>query len=284
MTLLPGHTTNPALYPYEGPRPAEEQPPVEGVYGVVLGRYVPFEDRERLTDPHEPLKGIERFIASRIKMRLAVRAAAERPAIAMDLGGGIGVTWLKLAAQFRKAVDKGRLILAVTNVEYGPEDYLNGKVGEAMARRSPKLRTLYDAQKGRVQYIRSTFMPGDMPRVYDRQGTEIPLTGAVDVAHEFSSVSAWTRYPRAVIPRIGSLVSSAGVYVVDRQSTQTVVARPGAFEEGRLRVQEIAAAHEQLVAEYGLRRVDAAEEGPMTGVTMNHVMFLGPEAEPVRFG
>lgn len=231
----------------------------------------------------------ESWLAARIGAQLAQKGEDGDPVVALDLGGGIGGTWLKLGEYFKDAVDRGRLVLTVSNLARQPLDHLLWlrdqqwlRENEAQLWRCNYAGQLYRNFRDRVQYI-DLNMAANGQEYRQPDGTWADLQGKADIVHERLSVTRTSRIPELHIARAAGFVSDSGVYMVRRQDTEllTGTMKP---REAHARLAGISAVHAALPEMYELTRVDAVEEGGHAGEIMNYIMFRGSNALPVSAG
>jgi hypothetical protein len=237
-----------------------------GNYNQVLGDY-----GEATFATGVPL---EMFLVQRIA-RLLDQSGG--PAVmAVDIGGGAGTTWLKLAGTFPGAIARRQLGLFVTNQTGSPEDYHQRY--EASYGESAELLTsqeLYEQFGSGVQYLNTDFSgQSPMPNLF---------RGLMSVVHERRSVTAWSKIPELHIARIGRLVADQGVYLVDGADSEDMYSAHTPWEYLE-RWDGIRAAHQALPALYNLVPVQALEAGPYAGVPLDYTVFKGPAAMPVSVG
>ncbi len=151
-------------------------------------------------------------------------ASSGEPVIVLDIGGGVGISWARLAQQYEDDITQGRVVFAVSNLAGTPDSFLepNQMSQEPRLRRRhmgsdpvassapippvapprfPKQSELNAAllsevqERGLVQYIRSTF--SDLPdsEVTLANGQSVALRGHVALAHESRSLTMGSKVP-----------------------------------------------------------------------------------------
>ncbi|HJQ08552.1 MAG TPA: hypothetical protein VJ836_03685 [Candidatus Saccharimonadales bacterium] len=226
----------------------------------------------------EVLDGIEAFIARHIAGLLG--EATERPVIAQDIGGGVGVSWLKLSAYFAEPIAAGRLALVVSNLTEGPERYLQRNYPRWYLTQNAwqRIYDLYETYGDRVHYIEDDFMPTANPAVALPNGRELALRCHTDLAHEHLSLTNWSKIPEIHILEVGRRLSRRGIYLTDRTTTRYGFDKD---TEDEARLRGIIAARQALEKVYGLQKVTAVEAGSFAGEMLARLIFKGSEAPPI---
>lgn len=175
----------------------------------------------------------ERLVSDKIDAALK-EADGTRPVVAMDFGGGYGLSWLRIAAlaRHRKAIQDGRLAMVVTNLGYTPGDKTDDDGYFGIARAMNIDNVLFEQGARVLQYS-----PRAMDWVQDNQhlvnyadvsalelaDTTIPLrdgsgtvelTDGVDVIHEHYALRH-THVPDIVLAAFDRLLSPAGTLYSD---------------------------------------------------------------------
>jgi hypothetical protein len=264
------------------------------VYTEFLGDYdtVPFvgtdDDAVTVTD----------YMAEYLHQRL--EAPRNRPVLAIDVGGGAGVEFLRYGAFFMDAIKAGELALLVSSVGSGPLEYMETALRYRDSRGlslKPVAEAMYLYQRfgHTVTYIQANFQHGLGMGM--QQGDKVSsLECSFDIVHEHKAVTGWNRAPEPSIIRLGELVAPEGVYMVlnadlhggygymnSYGTTRDSYGTPD-FGERMARARGIKAAHIVLNEQMGLRQVDVAEEGPFAGSPLTYRVFAGKDALPIAPG
>jgi hypothetical protein len=237
----------------------------------------------------QELTGTEAFLASRIEAHLRLPTPL-RPVVALDVGGGVGFSWLRLANRFQSRIMNQELVLGVSNIKYHPDDYLYENVGRLPAVWREPIQELYEQVGALVQYITTDLSAINQLRLRlpPNPRREDPA-GKVDVVHERLGPTAWSKIPELHVRRLGRLVSPRGIYMVDRHSTAQVCGSVRVGKRGKrvdksemaARLRGINDAHEELLQEQGLTRIDTLEVGERPGSRLQYVVFKGRDADPI---
>ncbi|HSX07703.1 MAG TPA: hypothetical protein VLG11_02320 [Candidatus Saccharimonadales bacterium] len=128
---------------------------------------------------HEPLLE-ERALAETID-RLLLKRRGGGPVVALDFGGGYGLSWLRVAAQpaYRAAIEEGRLAMAVTNLGSISDQSIDADGYSGIAGQINR-----DSQARQADGNSPTFTPADLQWVQDNQARVQYLdTSALELAH-----------------------------------------------------------------------------------------------------
>lgn len=178
----------------------------------------------------------ERALTQDIDRLLLSRRISGEPVVALDFGGGLGLSWLRLAAQpkYRQAIKEGRLAMAVTNLGSIPnesihDDYsgiaghMNAINKRECANDDPPLYLPEDlewAQENQdyVHYLDANTLDVGLQAVQLPDGTELSLMGNVGVIHEDQALMhahtpdlAMANF-RELLTKDGVLASNAATY------------------------------------------------------------------------
>lgn len=183
-------------------------------YGFIEGSYAPYNriDQCQIETPYGYLQGTEVFMADSITASL--RQADGDPIVALDIGGGMGTTMLRLAGHFRQEIADSQLAVVVTNLASSPTAYLDGLVKASYYR-------LYNELSKDVHFVSTTF--SDLPEqdVVLPNGQPLALKGNVALAHERLSLTSWSKVPeRDVVQSIGGILKSDCKYMVHGDDTR----------------------------------------------------------------
>lgn len=200
-----------------------------------------------LGDDLGDLTGTEVFIAHQLE-GLLNSPPSSNPILAVDVGGGLGTTTLRLGVYFKEPIAHGRLALAVTNLASSPDAYIKHN--------TPDLTPLREAAGDTVHFISTPFS-----RLAEQSitvnGKTLPIEGNVHLVHERLSLTSWSYIPELHIRQIGHLLSRVnGLYMVphdDARYPRTMVGKPSYLESRR---QGIRLGHAALREEFGLTRHD----------------------------
>lgn len=213
------------------------------------------------------LSGLEVFLHD-LAENLLNSKPKDQPVVLLDMGGGAGLSWSRLAQVFEREVMESRLAFVVTNLvlsedevlqTYGSEDSFLARNPQAVNFISGRFTSLKD---------RSITLPNNR---------EIGLVSNVDVVHDRKAPTAWSKVPERDISEVGHLLSAWGMYLVSNQDIQTLQA-VSSPEEERNRSEGIRLAHTHLESAFALRRVVSAEAGPAKGKPLTYTVFKSPNS------
>jgi hypothetical protein len=200
-----------------------------GNWSVGIGLYDPSTDNDGRLLPlsSQNLSKKEARIADSIAENLQAQTDG-RPVVALDFGGGLGLSWMRIAAQpqYRDAIEKGKLIMAVTNLGSTPDQTPDAE-GYSGISRSMNTTT----KLGHATGQRATFTPGDMQWSHENQGrlqyldanalelpnmavtlpdgTPVPLNGNVGVINEEFALRH-THVPDLALASFNKLLNTNG--------------------------------------------------------------------------
>lgn len=239
------------------------------------------------TDPisgeTKSLKGLEIYLRQMIKNLMTLKNNSE-PVLILDVGGGVGLSWFRIAASFAKEVNEGKIAFIVSNFSFLPEQYLSRK-GIVSIQEDKYL----EKSRPLVHFLNGRFIDLHNQEIALPDGRILKLAKNVDLVHERSSLTAWSKVPERDIVSVQSLLSPIGLYMVRRVDTLEPLAPvEGANNEPlkevleddeenielekQQRLQGIIVAH-GLLQKYGLKRIDRVEGGKLVGERLNYVVL-----------
>lgn len=208
------------------------------------------------------LSGLEVFLHDLTGKLLDSKPKGE-PVILIDIGGGAGLSWSRLAQVFEREVRESRLAFVVTNLLLERADVLR-KYGSEAGPLSESLNL--------VSYISGEFGSLRGKSIVLPNDRKITLEKNVDLAHDRKAPTAWSKVPERDVSGIGHLISRWGMYLVSNTDLKTLqaVASP---EEERDRIEGIRLAHRHLESAFALQRVVTAEAGQAKGKQLTYTIF-----------
>ena len=188
-------------------------------------------DEEACIGTNEPTQK-ECTITNRID-ELLKEPEAGKPVLAVDFGGGQGLSWIRIAAlpKYRQAIKEGRLVLIVTNLGFKPEDSADPDGYTGIARSMNVDNALYaagasvcpvseedmswaeDSQKY-VHYIDKNALELPDTTITLPDGSRLPLMGNVDIIHEQLAL-AHTHVPDLAIASLKKIMGRRGSFYSD---------------------------------------------------------------------
>lgn len=244
-------------------------------WNVPLGAY----NSDRVIGLHNPrkfvrvngeshyLSGVEVFLHDTASQLLKVKTD---PVTFLDIGGGAGATWSRLALCFGDEINDGKIAFVVSNLVFSPEDHLR-KNG------FPEGGNFLTRSKGLVHYVKGEFSQLKDKTIPLPNGTELPLEGSVDLGMERRSVTVWSKIPEVAILDIPPLLSPYGVYMVHKSDLLELNELTSAQEE-RERTEAIGIAHKLLQERFGLTKVTRAESGKLKDRELDYLVFKSQQA------
>ncbi|HEU4914389.1 MAG TPA: hypothetical protein VFT16_03225 [Candidatus Saccharimonadales bacterium] len=195
-----------------------EQGPDRG-YGFVEGDY---SEDELFKNPESPtvrqvgdvvLRGVEAHLAGYLEALLNQQDG--EPIVGLDVGAGLGLTWLRLAKAFKPRVEAGDLVLATTNA-HGRDQFLMRTTSDIF----DEYHTLSSEIGCYVATINTPFRNISSQSVPIGSGKRLPLLGNTSLVHEQRSLTQWGMLPEVEIVGVGSLLSQDGIGLFRASSGQ----------------------------------------------------------------
>jgi|GEM_PF-2112049 len=190
-----------------------------------------------------PLGASELAMDIQIQELLARRKSDDKPVVAVDFGGGLGVSMIRIASRHRKAIEDGDLFLAVTNLGYLPQSESHRNSYSLIASRLSMKRNLGDStsSQSQLQFIQDnqslvTYIDATAPELATNfiisKGKQIPLRGAVDIIHESYSLMH-SHIPDIALAVFGELLSTEGsLYLGTRRRDDMMRSRLSSIQVG----------------------------------------------------
>lgn len=166
------------------------------------------------------LEGIEVTLSIAIQQALQQPKDDRKPILAIDVGGGFGTTWIKLAKRFKPYVHSGKLAMVVTNLEGGfetLEKFSLAKIetfpGGAIAERYFSLYTnSLDAYAKELVYFVQSDAYGLFTGGVNSKRGYVPFWNNASVVFESFSISHHTFTPEVDVPYIVGAINNKGMY------------------------------------------------------------------------
>lgn len=208
------------------------------------------------------------------------------PAIALDLGGGAGISWHRLALAFREEVRESKLAFVVSNLVDTPKEQLQNhnwrkKVyGSGPNFDTDMLTADLHAAKGLVHPITGPFFSLRMSSIELPNGNTIRLDGNVDFMNEKLSLSAHSLTPDLDIPATSQLLSPFGIYVAHTSGVTDQDTHVADFFLPQRR-HGIQLAHDTLQSHCSLRKISTIEGGSQKGNPFAHHNIFKAQKAPL---
>ena len=223
-----------------------------------------FDYTKSVPEDTQNLLGLEETYEHIIKQLLDSKQ--KKPVIALDYGGGLGITWCRLALRFERQIRAGELLLVVTNMEEGFNHLAlirNRGIADQALSSSDTTTLEHVLRKNLVQYYSAELIGQDKVNIKSLRQlkvhlgqNEVPLIGNTSFIHSRLAVHH-TLIPEFHFPRIIELLSTTGVFV---ESTP-----PGsAVADGILRAkQETWQYILNPIHKFNVEQVASVEDGPL---------------------
>ncbi|MBI3341812.1 hypothetical protein HY024_01685 [Candidatus Curtissbacteria bacterium] len=216
------------------------------------------------------LMGLELLYAKRVAALIG--KSQGEPLIALDLGGGVGRSWIRLAKAFETDVAQGRVAFVVSNLQ---------QICSGADAPSSEIEEFIRENSHLVNYASGDcleLMGGAVDLADDRS---VPFAGHVGLVHERLSATYRSLIPEVDIECIAGMLSDQGAYF-SRNHTQAVAQAFGFISE---REKGLAMGRKAIVGKYGLVPVPKVEDGYMAGLPIaDYTIFRKPASLPVAVG
>lgn len=223
----------------------------------------------------DQLVNMEAYLQDTINDLLTKQKGAT-PIVIMDIGGGGGLTWLRLAKSFQENIETGTLAFVVTNLYYPTgretDNPFESRLSEAEKQFYEQTRNLVHFVKGTINEVRNNQV--NLPN-----GTLVSLSENVALLHERASLTAHSNIPEHDIVQAASMLSEHGMYFIHKVLT------PWGIDEISLedpRDYGIALAREHITNKFGLIEVDRVEEGRNKNSRLAYSVFRKPNSPAIR--
>lgn len=225
------------------------------------------------TQVHE-LTGLEQYFSSIIAHQFQDKYP-DKPVIFLDLGGMAGLSWCRLANQYKDLVAKGHLAFVVTNLAFRPEQDL-----KRLTTLTKEQLMFIKTNQHLIHYIQTDARSISKQTVL-LNGQTIPLQGNVDLIHESLSVSDHSLVPEwdtgATVSELASpqciYLSTSGNPIVDFTHSQAVY-------DQRVEGKKLALLN---IASSGFLEVSQVEQGARRGSTLAYTVLRKPESGPITY-
>lgn len=194
-----------------------------GTWTFAEGSYGADNYQENTSVTEQPFSTHELQIAQDINRHLQ---ASDKPIVALDFGGGLGFSWMRIAARppFNAAIAQKKLIMAVTNLGSTPDQTPDaaGYTGIARVLNSGIREISYsnadldwfENNQKRVQFIMANALELHNTTVSLSDGDPIPLLGNTDIIHERASLMH-THTPDLALACFDKLLGDRGMFYSD---------------------------------------------------------------------
>jgi hypothetical protein len=253
----------------------------EGPYKaqLILGNYA-----DEALCPGAGRRGmLEPFIIRRLERALKKRPP--EPVAALDSGGGIGLSWLRLARRFQQEVRDERLLLVVSSLHANPETFLDTaqySLDEMVGGVLPDPAEVHEAKRLFEKYGERVLYTATHPAAKGVAMMSRLAISSMDIVHERRGGVGWSRVPESHILRTASSVALNGIFMIHttdigqahglmHDDQERDVRRNGVVEAGRT----------LITPQYGLTMTNNVQTGKAVGRPLDYAVFSGPRAEPI---
>lgn len=229
------------------------------------------------------LKGYEVFLYN---SALNLLKTKKTPVVMLDLGGGAGVSFNRLALALQDEIRNSQLALVISNLAATPEQQVQRF--ETLRTDTPILTQVHDTAEARrlvddtadlVHFVNGNALSLRMKQIALPNGSSIKLEDNIDFISEIRSLTKHTKTPELDLITIGFLLSRYGIYLVHNNDVALINDKAPFLEERR---QGIQIGHRLLENSFGLQRVSTIETGPFEGQPLtNHHIFKSPQTPPI---
>ncbi len=172
---------------------------------------------------------------------------AKRLVILLDIGGGKGKSWGRIAEGFKTEIQESRIAFVVSSIDLPkkPEQWIHHVVGF--------FSELPD---------KTIILPS---------GVVVPLLKNVNVMHESCSLTSWSLIPETDIMNIGILASSNSTYLVPK--IDTIRFNGDLVEEDRHIREGVEIAHRKLQDKFGFTKTENQNINTIQFPEMPYLIF-----------
>lgn len=232
-------------------------------------------------DQEITLKGYEVFLYD--TALALIEQKQEGPVVMLDLGGGAGGSWNRLAIALRDQIESSKLVLAVSNFTSDPEEQIRkfkDEAGGPSHNRTTECLADLEAARGLVHFLKGSFFDMRMKRINLPNGNEVKLEGNTDFIHERLSLTSHSITPELDIPIIGFLLSRSGIYSIPNESLAPQRGRQSSKVMNQRR-HGIMTGQRTLEDRFQLQRIVRVETGPYEGRNLKYRFFRARSAPPI---
>ncbi len=221
----------------------------------------------------EQLCGVERSLAHMVAELL--KNSKKRPIVVLDFGGGIGLSWCRLAKKFEQFVKAGEVVFCVSNMEQSFDPKLAAERRlDGYHQKNDRLLVTTVVDQGLVQYIEGELLGSDTKDAKSLRQTKISageatvsLLGSVDVLFARMSI-IHTLIPEFHVPRVLELLSDQGIFIESSFSTDDPAVHESTKQAKLMdstRVALMRDTYAYSMQEFDLERIPTVEIGSKAG-------------------
>lgn len=226
----------------------------------------------------EELRGVEVTLKKVIDSLL--KDKKDKPTVVFDYGGGVGISWCRLALNYLREIETEKLIMVVSNIEsfYDPKYAASAHFGPEDLR----AKAFYQAQKLKlVRWIVAEPISADHKCISSlrqfilKEG--LPLISNVDLL--FSRMSlVHSHIPDLHVHRLIELLSDRGIFIEASSYRQL----PTLGDDEKIetsggtpqRIKEVfAQSYKEAISFYNLEKINKVESGPNKGKPILHTIL-----------
>lgn len=233
-------------------------------------------------DPPERPGNFENFINERLKQLLEIK---KEPIIFVDFGGVKGITTLRLAHNFKKEVESGRIVFIVTNLSADKQTIQKMFESESYYSKTPWLQEGFQL----THYIQADAEELANSNIKINENTNISLKGNIDFIHEANAISAHGLANDKDFTILGQNLSDFGILATNIRGVNGLIGLSSEIE-GRIHKNpnddisispydaKQLRAYKKLTEELGLINVDAIPLDNNRATRLSYSLFVRPGA------
>lgn len=224
----------------------------------------------RTEETKESLLGIEKSLEQMI-LQLLEKKDGGGPIVVLDFGGGLGLSFCRIAKILEKEINEGKIKLIISNIEQNFDIHLAAKsrLANAGSDMSP---ITYALENNLVAYVEAELTGNDTEDVKSfrqlkikTESGAIPIIGNVDLIHSRMSL-VHSNIPEFHIPRIFELLSQNGIFIDSSFSSREP--SPIGSDSSLMNYETKPAfdiAYKKALTDFHLNRILQVETGPNKG-------------------
>ncbi|GEM_PF-6507934 len=231
----------------------------------------------RENEHSQELIGVEKSIGHMVRELL--QKSKKRPILVMDFGGGVGLSWSRLAVKFEEEVRANEVYFVVTNIE---KNFLVGAAIENCynkdSQKDGREVVKYAHEQGLVMHIEAELSGADKDDInslrqyrVEIDHKSVPFIGNVDIIHTRMSL-VHSVIPEIHYPRLFELFSKNGVFLDTSFSAKTPATPSTSVDDGDLIDSKIKQAkynaYQYVIKNYDMQPVEFVESGEKAGEKM----------------
>ncbi|MCB9813233.1 MAG: hypothetical protein H6772_02385 [Pseudomonadales bacterium] len=224
----------------------------------------------RTEETKESLLGIEKSLEQMI-LQLLEKKDGGGPIVVLDFGGGLGLSFCRIARILENEINEGKVKLIISNIEQNFDIHLaaESRLANVGLDMSP---IIYALENNLVEYVEAELTGNDTKDVKSfrqlkikTESGVIPLIGNVNLIHSRMSL-VHSNIPEFHVPRIFELLSQNGIFIDSSFSSREP--SPIGNESSLMNYEtkpSFDIAYERALTDFHLNRILQVEIGPNKG-------------------